>query len=472
MRPSPGAQLSEHQPPDYRQRGSGSLSLPLAFSQVTLRVTPHDGPMTETPDTHPTAPLPSELQGAQPEAAGTADTAAPTANEPAYSTPTAQIPLPPQNPWAPPAPAAPTPSSGARRPALGVVLATSLLAGTLGAGLGAAAVIATDDGLSTSTTTTTGDVGDISAAVLPDGSVARVANDVLPSVVSIQFTGDQGGGSGSGVVIDESGLILTNNHVVEGAADGGSLTVAFQDGTSTSAEIVGRDPSSDLAVIRVDGAEGLKAVALGSSDSLRVGETVVAIGSPLGLSGTVTTGIVSAKNRPVLPGDAAGDQSVLNAIQTDAAINPGNSGGALVNLKGELVGVNSAIATLGASPGSQAGSIGLGFAIPIDQAKWISEQLIENGSVQHARLGVSVENAAGDVRGAVVRTVEPGSTADDLGIEVDDVITGFDTQGIDSADALVAAVRSAEPGTSVTVTLVRGGDTKSLDVTLAAEQTS
>ena len=167
---------------------------------------------------------------------------------PTYSTPTAQIPLPPQNPWAPPV--STTPASSARRPALGVVLATSLLAGTLGAGLGAAAVIATDDGLSTSTTTTAGDVGDISAAVLPDGSVARVANDVLPSVVSIQFTGDQGGGSGSGVVIDDSGLILTNNHVVEGAADGGSLTVAFQDGTSTSAEIVGRDPSSDLAVIR------------------------------------------------------------------------------------------------------------------------------------------------------------------------------------------------------------------------------
>ncbi|HUV48508.1 MAG TPA: trypsin-like peptidase domain-containing protein [Actinomycetes bacterium] len=424
--------------------------------------------MTETPDMHPTAPVPSDQQGAQPAAA---DPAATTGTGPTYSTPTAQIPLPPQNPWAPPAPA--TPAASPRRPALGVVLATSLLAGTLGAGLGAAAVIATDDGLSTSTsTTTTGDVGDISAAVLPDGSVARVANDVLPSVVSIQFTGDQGGGSGSGVVIDDSGLILTNNHVVEGAADGGSLTVAFQDGTSTSAEIVGRDPSSDLAVIRVDGAEGLKAVALGSSDSLRVGETVVAIGSPLGLSGTVTTGIVSAKNRPVLPGDAAGDQSVLNAIQTDAAINPGNSGGALVNLEGELVGVNSAIATLGASPGSQAGSIGLGFAIPIDQAKWISDQLIENGSVQHARLGVSVESAAGDVRGAVVKTVEPGSTADDLGIEVDDVITGFDTQGIDSADALVAAVRSAEPGTTVTVTLVRGGDTKSLDVTLAAEQTS
>lgn len=450
----------------------------MAFSQVALREIPHHGCMTETPDTHPTVPLPSELQGAEPDAAGpadataTGDPTAPSDSAPAYSAPTAQIPLPPQNPWAPPSPTTEAPPAPSRRPALGVVLATSLLAGTLGAGLGAAAVIATDDDLSTSTTTTAGEVGDISSTVLSNGSVARVAKDVLPSVVSIQFAGDQGGGSGSGIVIDETGLILTNNHVVEGAADGGSLTVAFQDGTSTSAEIVGLDPSSDLAVVRVDGVDDLKAVALGSSDALRVGETVVAIGSPLGLSGTVTTGIVSAKNRPVLPGDSAGDESVLNAIQTDAAINPGNSGGALVNLKGELVGVNSAIATLGASPGSQAGSIGLGFAIPIDQAKWISEQLIENGAVQHARLGVSVESATGEVRGAAVQTVEPGSSADKIGLQVDDVVTGFDTQGIDSADALVAAVRSAEPGTTVTVTIVRGGDTKSLDVTLVAEQTS
>jgi putative serine protease PepD len=353
-----------------------------------------------------------------------------------------------------------------------MVLATSLIAGALGAGLGAGAVIAADDNSSTSTPTSTGTVGGVSNTTLPDGSVARVADTVLPSVVSIQFSGAQGAGSGSGIVIDESGLILTNNHVVEGAADGGSLNVAFQDGTSTSAEIVGRDPSADIAVIRVDGVDNLQAVKLGSSADLQVGETVVAIGSPLGLSGTVTTGIVSAKNRPVLPGSTAGDESVLNAIQTDAAINPGNSGGALVNLKGELVGVNSAIATLGASAGAQSGSIGLGFAIPIDQAKWISDQLIENGSAQHARLGVSVESATGEVRGATVKTVEPGSTADDIGLAVDDVITGFDTQAIDSADSLVAAVRSAEPGTTVTITVVRGGDTKTMDATLEADTTT
>jgi putative serine protease PepD len=412
-------------------------------------------------DTHPTVPLPNEPESAAPRA---------SADPAPFTAPTATIPLPPANPWAPPA--APAKADSGRRAGIGVVLATSLLAGALGAGLGAGAVIATDDNASTSTPTSTGTVGGVSNTTLPDGSVARVADTVLPSVVSIQFSGAQGAGSGSGIVIDESGLILTNNHVVEGAADGGSLSVAFQDGTSTSAEIVGRDPSADIAVIRVDGVDNLQAVKLGSSADLQVGETVVAIGSPLGLSGTVTTGIVSAKNRPVLPGSAAGDESVLNAIQTDAAINPGNSGGALVNLKGELVGVNSAIATLGASAGAQSGSIGLGFAIPIDQAKWISDQLIENGSAQHARLGVSVEPATGEVRGAVVTTVEPGSTADDIGLEVDDVITGFDTQAIDSADSLVAAVRSAEPGTTVTITVVRGGDTKTVEATLEADTTT
>ena len=403
--------------------------------------------MTETNDTHPTLPIP----GSNP--------------SPAAANATMPLPPPPQSPWAPPTPEATTPR---RRPGMAVVVATSLLAGALGAGLGAGAVIAFDDD-TTSTGTTSDAAGGVSpTAALPDGSVSKVAAKVLPSVVSIQFTGDTGSGSGSGVVIDESGLILTNNHVVEGAADGGSLSVSFQDGTSTSAEIVGLDPSSDLAVIRAEDVDNLTAVKLGDSESLQVGESVIAIGSPLGLNGTVTTGIVSAKNRPVLPGESAGDGSVLNAIQTDAAINPGNSGGALVNLDGELVGINSAIATLGASTGGSSGSIGLGFAIPINQAKWISDQLIESGSVDHALLGISVDNATGEVRGALVSSVESGSTAEEIGLEEGDVITGFGEQAIDSSEAIIAAVRSVEPGTTVNVTFVRDGDTQTVEATMEA----
>ena len=270
------------------------------------------------------------------------------------------------------------PEAPRRNTGLATVAVVAALAATLGAGVGAGVVLATGDD-PTTTTISSATAGVASQADLPAGSVSRVADKVLPSVVSIQFSNGTSGGSGSGVVISDTGLILTNNHVVEPAASGGSLTVNFTDGTSTNAEIVGRDPSADLAVIRVDNVDGLVPVALGSSDDLQVGQTVVAIGSPLGLTGTVTTGIVSAKNRPVTAGDGSTDSSVLNAIQTDAAINPGNSGGALVNLKGELVGINSAIATLGASQGAQSGSIGLGFAIPIDQAKWIVDQLVTTG---------------------------------------------------------------------------------------------
>jgi putative serine protease PepD len=406
--------------------------------------------MVTMSDTHPTQPLPHDPSQA-PNVSGAA---------------THAVPPPPYDPFPPPPPQ--DRERPQRRAGMGMVLATGLLAGALGAGLGAGAVIATNDEVSPASTADTAGGADVSTTSLPDGSISKVAAQVLPGVVSIQFSGEEGGGSGSGVVIDESGLILTNNHVVEGAADGGSLTVSFQDGTSTSATIVGRDPTSDLAVIRVEDVDTLVAVPLGSSEDLRVGETVIAVGSPLGLNGTVTTGIVSAKNRPVLAGESATDESVLNAIQTDAAINPGNSGGALVDLDGKLVGINSAIATLGSTPGAQSGSIGLGFAIPIDQAKWISQQLIDTGTVEHARLGVSLGPTTGEVRGATIESVEPGTTADDIGLEPGDVVTGFGQQGIDSSDALVAAVRSTEPGTTVKLTYVRDGDSNEVDVTLEA----
>lgn len=233
------------------------------------------------------------------------------------------------------------------------------------------------------------------AAALPAGSVEQVAAKVVPSVVKLETNLGRASEEGSGIILTSDGLILTNNHVVAAAADpnapGGraETKVTFSNGRTTSFAVVGTDPSSDIAVVRAQNASGLTPITLGSSGDLRVGQDVVAIGSPLGLEGTVTTGIISALNRPVAAGgDTRNQNTVLDAIQTDAAINPGNSGGALVNMNGELVGVNSAIATMGGdSPQAQSGSIGLGFAIPVDQAKRIADELIENGSASHASLG-------------------------------------------------------------------------------------
>ena len=293
---------------------------------------------------------------------------------------------------------------------------------------------------------------------------------------------------GSGIILSSDGLILTNNHVVSaskggpdipggpaGAPAGGAQTkVTFADGNIASFTVVGTDPSSDIAVVRAEGVSGLTPVTLGSSANLRVGQDVVAIGSPLGLEGTVTTGIISALNRPVAAGgDAQNQNTVLDAIQTDAAINPGNSGGALVNMNGELVGVNSAIATLGgdAGPAAQSGSIGLGFAIPVDQAKRIADELIQNGSASHASLGVQVGNDAA-TDGAKIVEVTGGGAAAAAGLPSGVVVTKVDDRVIGSADALVAAVRSKAPGDKVTLTyLDPSGKPQTVDVTLGkAEQ--
>ncbi|PQP53244.1 S1C family serine protease, partial [Mycolicibacterium austroafricanum] len=219
----------------------------------------------------------------------------------------------------------------------------------------------------------------------------QVAAKVVPSVVKLETNLGRASEEGSGIILSTDGLILTNNHVVatEGAPGRPQTKVTFADGRTAPFTVVGTDPSSDIAVVRAEGVSDLTPIALGSSGDLRVGQDVVAIGSPLGLEGTVTVGIVSALNRPVAAGGNSRDQNtVLDAIQTDAAINPGNSGGALVNMNGELVGVNSAIATLGgASAESQSGSIGLGFAIPVDQAKRIADELVQGGTASHASLG-------------------------------------------------------------------------------------
>ncbi|OZE33885.1 peptidase S1 [Rhodococcus sp. 05-2254-6] len=310
------------------------------------------------------------------------------------------------------------------------------------------------------------------AANFPDGSVQAVANKVLPSVVQIQVTGSQEEGEGSGVILSSDGLILTNNHVATGAGANGKLTVAFSDGSVADATIVGADSVSDMAVIKAEGKTNLTPIELGSSSNLEVGQQVVAIGSPLGLAGTVTTGIVSSLNRPVSTSGESGNQnSVIDAIQTDAAINPGNSGGALVNTDGQLIGINTAIATIGGSQGSgaQSGSIGLGFAIPVDQAKRIADELTTTGKATQAMIGVQVPSQD-DANGATVVEVTEGGPAASAGIPTGAVITKLDDRVISSGDALIAAVRSHAPGDSVTVTYNEGGSEKTATVTLGTAE--
>ena len=336
-----------------------------------------------------------------------------------------------------------------------------------------------------------------SATNLPAGSVEEVAAKVLPSVVKLQIDLGAQSEEGSGVILDPDGLILTNNHVVAAlnaapVGDGGAggqvapsgqevpgsqslkATVTLADGRTAPFSVVGADPSSDIAVVRAQGVSGLTPIALGSSKDLKVGQNVVAVGSPLGLEGTVTTGIVSALDRPVSTGGEAQNQNaVLNAIQTDAAINPGNSGGALVNMNGQLIGVNSAIASLGGgekSSGGQSGSIGLGFAIPVDQAKRIATELVSTGTATHASLGVQLSNDANAPGAAIAQVVEGGPAAA-AGVPNGVVVTKVDGRVIDGSEALVAAVRSKAPGDQVTLTYQDpSGSSQNTQVTLGTAQ--
>ncbi|HEY0640456.1 MAG TPA: trypsin-like peptidase domain-containing protein, partial [Pseudonocardiaceae bacterium] len=303
----------------------------------------------------------------------------------------------------------------------------------------------------------------------PPGSVAEVSSRVVPAVVSIEIRVGQNGGTGSGVVIDGEGYVVTNNHVVSLAATNADATleVIFADQTRVAARIVGRDPKTDLAVLKVDVANPVVAT-LGKSADLRVGDAVIAIGSPLGLAGTVTTGIISAVQRPVrLDGEGTDTNAVIDAIQTDAAINPGNSGGALVDSGGAVVGINTAIRTLSETGG---GSIGLGFAIPIDYATSIAQELIRTGTVKHAELGVnakSVTDGASD--GAQVQNVQQDSAAAEAGIADGDVITKVGDRPIASADELVVAIRERAIGEQVAITIIRQGRPLTVQVVLKSD---
>ncbi|GEP35937.1 hypothetical protein NSZ01_37050 [Nocardioides szechwanensis] len=389
----------------------------------------------------------------------------------------------PPDPTSPPTP----PRRGRAGFAAAVVGASLLVGGAAGAG-GAAAWNAYDDEPALSSTVspsdrTTSEVVSTPDSDAPAGSVEEVAAAVLPSVVKLdvsgaadELTGTTEAGSGSGIILSSDGQILTNAHVAELAGEGGEITVSFNDGTKASARVLGTDPLTDTAVLQAEDVSGLTPATIGKSGNLDVGEQVVAIGSPFGLESTVTSGIVSALDRPVDVGsDGQGNSTTYPAIQTDAAINPGNSGGPLVDMDGNVVGINSSIRT--ASNGvmqEESGSIGLGFAIPIDAVLPIVEQLAAGETPTHARLGITVTDVADSsgaevVEGALIDQISDGSAAGAAGLEDGDVITKVDDRMISSADGLVATIRSYRPGDDVTVTYVRDGESATTTLTLDSD---
>ncbi len=390
---------------------------------------------------------------------------------------------PPSSP--PPTFAAPLPPKRGRRGFAAGVIAASLLVGG-GAGIGgAAAYSALDDGGGTngngSTARMSTPVSTSTDTKAPEGSVEQVAAAVLPSVVKLDVSGVQGEGSGSGIILTEDGQILTNDHVASLAGEGGEITVSFADGTKATATVLGTDPLTDTAVIQAQDVSGLTPITVGQSSNLDVGEEVVAIGSPFGLDSTVTSGIVSALNRPVNVGsDGQGNSTVYPAIQTDAAINPGNSGGPLVDMSGKLVGINASIRPGSTSLGEESGSIGLGFAIPIDEVLPVIDQMKNGETPTHARLGITVGNAAAAsgtpgaevTDGAQIQDITADSAAGSAGLESGDVITKIDDIHITGSDSLVATVRSYRPGDEVEVTYVRNGDESTTTVTLESDAES
>ncbi|KQR52613.1 serine protease [Leifsonia sp. Leaf336] len=410
------------------------------------------------------------------------------------------------------APGTATAEKPARKRNTGLIIATlaigALIGGVAGAGAGIGLYSATGNNATIKTVSgpqniTVNDANNAS-------TVTAVAAKASPSVVTISVTASSEGGTGSGVVLSSDGYILTNTHVVtlDGAASDVSISVTDNDGKIYTAKIVGTDPTTDLAVIKLDGASGMTPITWGDSSKLNVGDTTVAIGAPLGLSGTVTDGIVSALNRSIsiassaapkssdgngggstqnpfnfdFPNQGGGSQQQgssqstisLPVIQTDASINPGNSGGALLDSKGELIGINVAIASAGgsSSSGSQSGSIGVGFSIPSNVAKRISEELIKNGSASHGLLGASVGDASSDTKattvGAAISSVVSGGAAASAGLQKGDIIVNFNGLPITDATDLTAQVRALAAGSKADVTYIRNGQTKTTSVTLGS----
>ena len=349
-----------------------------------------------------------------------------------------------------------------RTVSFGIAIAMALIAGVVGSIVGRTS--ATLD-------TRTNLVSTQSTIERKPDSIAGIAARVSPSVVSIEVSRGNSGGTGSGFFLDSTGHILTNNHVISLAARAGALiNVKLANGKNYEAKLVGRDIPYDLAVIKINVTDA-PALQLGNSDEVQVGDGVIAIGSPLGLTGTVTSGIISAKNRPVTSGSGTKESSFINAIQTDAAINPGNSGGPLVDLSGAVVGINSAIATTGSGFGGQSGSIGLGFAIPINQARKTADQLIKNGSSTYPIMGVSLDLRYSGVGAKIpdeAGSVTPNGPAARAGIKPGDVIIEIAGKAVDTADEAIIKVRSLNVGDKIKIKFKREGVTKEVSLVLIA----
>ncbi|MER5738635.1 trypsin-like peptidase domain-containing protein [Streptomyces sp. NPDC002262] len=387
------------------------------------------------------------------------------------------------DPWGAGPGAVPPPARKKSRRGLALVgaLAFALLTGVIGGGIGA--YVERNGGIAGAVELPQAEGGSTDRA--PD-SVAGIAARALPGVVTLHVSGGGSSGTGTGFVLDDKGHILTNNHVVDAAASSGDITVTFSSGETASAKLIGKDTGYDLAVVRVSGVRGLKPLPLGNSDDVRVGDPVVAIGAPFDLSNTVTSGIISAKERPITAGGEKGDGSdisYVDALQTDAPINPGNSGGPLLDGKGRVIGINSAIRAAGGSgdgdggSGGQAGSIGLGFAIPVNQGKRVAEELINTGKATHPVIGVSLDMQfngdgarVGDKGKDGTPSVTPDGPAAKAGLRPGDVITKVDGQRVHNGEELIVKIRAHRPGDALALTLTRDGKELIRTVTLGSAQ--
>jgi putative serine protease PepD len=394
----------------------------------------------------------------------------------------------------PPAGPPPTSRRQPRRPGWGGVLAVGVGSAALASLLTAGIVLQTQDS-SSNTTSSFGTTSEaqvkapVTASNASSPDWGAVAKAVEPSVVAVKVSGQSGSGEGSGVILDKTGRIVTNNHVVSGVGSDATVQVVLADGRGYAATVVGTDPSTDLAVIKLTKPPtDLTPAVFGSSSTVKVGDPVMAVGNPLGLAGTVTTGIVSATDRPTTtPGEstdptaAQGETVITNAIQTDAAVNPGNSGGALVDAQGRVIGVPSSIASLGTSSvsgeSSQSGNIGLGFAIPVDEVKDVSSQLIKGGTVSHAWLGVGPADVSVTVDGASrdaaqLKEILSGGPAEKAGLKVGDAVIAVDGEPVNSASSLVGQLRERQAGADVKLTVVRDGKSTDITVTLGTKPAS